>query len=116
MAQGVSYVNMPKPSLMACCLAALMFTVGAFLLAGLMTPLAALLVAAGEIGITLSRTSLPGQDLFYGSLAMISLIVVSIAIALVGPGAFSIDAWMFGRREITIPSTSSHKKAQEAQT
>ena len=115
MVQGMSHVQMPSPSLMACCLAALMFTVGAFLLAGLMTHLAALVVALGEIGITLSRISLPSQDLFYGSLAMISLIVVSIAIAMLGPGAFSLDAWMFGRREITIPSHSSHKKAQEAQ-
>ena len=107
MAQGVGYVQTPNPSLMACCLAALMFTIGVCLLAGLMTPLAALLVALFEIGITLLRTPLPGQDLFYSSVAMISLIVVSIAIVLLGPGAFSLDAWMFGRREITIPSTSN---------
>lgn len=111
MAQGISYLHTPNRSVMAHCVAALMFTVGAFLLAGLMTPLASLLVALGEIGMTLSTIPLPGKDVFHSSLAMISLIVVSIAIVLLGPGAFSLDAWMFGRREITIPSISSHKKA-----
>jgi hypothetical protein len=32
--------------------------------------------------------------------------VMSIAITLLGPGAFSLDAHLFGRREIIIPGAS----------
>ena len=86
--------------------AVLTFTSGALLLAGLMTPLVGVLVATGGIGIALSWVPLPGQDLFDSYLATINLIVLSITIVLLGPGAFSLDARMFGRREITIPSNS----------
>ena len=74
-----------------------------FLLVGLMTPLVAVLVAAGGIGIALSWIPLPGQDVFDSYLAITNLIILPITIALLGPGAFSLDARMFGRREITIP-------------
>jgi uncharacterized membrane protein YphA (DoxX/SURF4 family) len=106
-AQGMGYVQTPNHTLAAWGLAALTFASAAFLLAGLMTPLVALLVAAGGILIALSWIPLPGQDLFDSYPAIINLIVLSIAIALLGPGAFSLDARMFGRREITIPSSST---------
>ena len=84
-------------------MAAVTLAAGAFLLAGLMTPFVAVFVAAGGIGIALSWIPLPSEALFDSYLAIINLIVLSIAIALLGPGAFSLDARMFGRREITIP-------------
>ena len=71
-----------------------------------MTPFVAVLVGLSGIGIAFSWIPLPSQDLFDSYLAVINLIVLSIAIALLGPGAFSLDARMFGRREITIPSNS----------
>ncbi len=104
--QGVAYVQSPNHGLAVWGVAALAFTSGAFLLAGLMTPLVAVLVALSGIGIAFSWIPLPLEDLFNSYLAMINLIVLSIAIALLGPGAFSLDARMFGRREITIPSNS----------
>ena len=79
---------------------------GALLLGGLMTPLAALIVALGGIAISFSVVPLPDQDFFSGNLAIINLIVLALALAALGPGAFSLDAWMFGRREITIPPSS----------
>jgi uncharacterized membrane protein YphA (DoxX/SURF4 family) len=87
-------------------MAAITFAAGAFLLTGLMTPFVAVFVALCGIGIALSYIPLPGEALFDSHLAIINLIVLSIAIALLGPGAFSLDARMFGRREITIPSSS----------
>jgi hypothetical protein len=66
---------------------------GAFLLAGFLTPLAAPVAALGASNIAYSQAK--------WSLA--PAIVVAIAVALLGPGAFSIDARMFGRREIIIP-------------
>ena len=38
-----------------------------------------------------------------GGLLPFYLVVVSLAIALLGPGAFSLDSYLFGRREIVIP-------------
>lgn len=104
-AQGVSYIETQNHTLAAWGMAVLTFASGAFLLAGLMTALVAVLVAAGGIGIALSWIPLPGQDLFDTYREIVNLIVLSIAIALLGPGAFSLDARMFGRREITIPSS-----------
>ena len=62
------------------------------LLIGFMTPLVALLVALMAIAFSLTGLS----DTF-------ELVVLAAAIGLLGPGAFSIDARMFGRREIRIP-------------
>jgi hypothetical protein len=38
-----------------------------------------------------------------GPLAAFNLAAISAALVLLGPGAFSIDARLFGRREIIIP-------------
>jgi uncharacterized membrane protein YphA (DoxX/SURF4 family) len=104
-AQSIGYLQMPNRSLVAWGLAALTFAGGAFLLVGLMTPFVAVLVAAGGIAAGLSWIPLAGQALSDSYPAILNLIVLAIAIALLGPGAFSLDACMFGRREITIPSS-----------
>ncbi len=111
-ALGTNYVRTSNQSLIVWVLAALAFAGGAFLLAGLMTPLIAVLVAGGGIGIALSLIPLPGESLFNSYVAIINLIVLSIAIALLGPGAFSLDARMFGRREITIPSNNNVSRSR----
>ncbi len=36
-------------------------------------------------------------------IAMSMVVVVGVALALTGPGAFSLDSRLFGRREIIIP-------------
>jgi hypothetical protein len=62
-----------------------------------MTPIAA--VAIGLTTAALVSFSFnPGQ-------LVLNVIVLTTVIALIGPGAFSIDARMFGRREILIPHT-----------
>ena len=33
------------------------------------------------------------------------LFVIGVAVALMGPGAFSVDCRLFGRREIVVPRT-----------
>lgn len=99
--------------MVAWCLAVLTFASGAFLLAGLMTPLVAVLVAASGVGMALLWNPLANQDLFDSYLAIGNLIVLPIAIAFLGPGAFSLDARMFGRREITIPSNSNASRPLE---
>ncbi|HSD46754.1 MAG TPA: DoxX family protein [Pyrinomonadaceae bacterium] len=105
-ALGVAYAR-EADSMIAWGLAALTFVGAAFLLVGLMTPLAALVVAAGGIAFAFSFIPSPADTLFDGYVAIINLITLPIAIALLGPGAFSLDARMFGRREITIPSRNA---------
>jgi hypothetical protein len=58
---------------------------------------------SGSLGFAFSSFVLPHLDLFDGKLVFLDMIVISIAIAFLGPGAFSVDALMFGRREISIP-------------
>jgi hypothetical protein len=72
----------------------------ACLLAGFMTPLIAATIAIGGSVLAVS-----------GLLPLpVEVIILAIIIALLGPGAFSLDARMFGRREILFPNTSRSSK------
>lgn len=67
---------------------------GVLLLAGLWTPLAGPLVVAVFAGELLFR-----HDNFYPG---ILLATMGAGLALVGPGAISVDAWIFGLKKIDI--------------
>jgi len=76
---------------------------GLCLLIGLLTPLMSVLVGVASAGNAISWLSPPAGNLFEGKLAALEMIVMAAAIGLLGPGAFSLDARLFGRREIVIP-------------
>jgi uncharacterized membrane protein YphA (DoxX/SURF4 family) len=69
---------------------------GMLLLAGLWTPIAGLLAAMIELCYALSQVG--------DALTHILLITLAIALALVGPGAWSVDARLFGWKRIDIRS------------
>ena len=77
---------------------------GALLLAGFLTPLAAVWVAGA---LALSRASSTSEGFI--SLSALLLLSQCASLALIGPGAWSLDAKLFGRREILIPRQSDHK-------
>ncbi len=77
---------------------------GAFLLVGLLTPVAGALAALASAGVFLSWLPSPTPSTFGPGVAGVLPVVVAAAIALLGPGAISVDAALFGRREITIPA------------
>jgi uncharacterized membrane protein YphA (DoxX/SURF4 family) len=82
---------------------ALLVLSGALLVLGLMTPLAGLLGALCGAGVSLSWLPSPTPNTFDVGLTSLLVVLVAVAIAFLGPGAFSLDAALFGRREITIP-------------
>jgi hypothetical protein len=53
---------------------------------------------------------LPDGELFAGRMASFEMIVMGVAIALLGPGVFSLDARLFGRHEVIIPPASRPPK------
>lgn len=86
---------------------------GALLLIGLMTPLAATVAALSGGGVALSWLPSPTPNVFDAGLTAVLVVLVATAIALLGPGAFSLDAGLFGRREITIPRVPDTLTAEE---
>ncbi len=81
-------------------LATLAFGVGASLMLGFLTQLVAGISALAGAAFYFWHPSwaafLPGQLSF-------DTIIIVTAIAMVGPGAISLDAYFFGRRKIVIP-------------
>lgn len=75
----------------------------ALLLIGLMTPLAGALAALIGVGLATAWLPAPTPNAFEVRLTAVLVVTVATAIALLGPGAFSLDAALFGRREIAIP-------------
>ena len=73
------------------------------LIAGLLTPVVSVLVAIinGVTCVSGLWESLPDSKITGFTTA--SLTVVSLALAFLGPGALSLDARLYGRREIIIP-------------
>ena len=68
---------------------------GVLLLVGLWTPVAGILVAIMEAWIAFS---LPTSAALPAVLA-----VLGASLAMIGPGAWSLDAWLFGRKHIEPP-------------
>lgn len=68
---------------------------------------AAIAGAAAVIAVHFSSLHEERLNLFSSRIACFLAISIAIALVLLGPGAFSIDARRFGRREIVIPPRST---------
>jgi uncharacterized membrane protein YphA (DoxX/SURF4 family) len=67
----------------------------ALLLVGFWTPVAGVLMAAAETYLALSHSHDPWIHIVLGALGA--------SLAMLGPGAWSVDARLFGRKRIRIP-------------
>lgn len=83
--------------------ACLLLASGAGLIIGFLTPLASLLTGLCVLAIALSWLPGPSFGSFCVTLVVLVLVITAIGLALLGPGAFSLDGHLFGRREIVIP-------------
>jgi uncharacterized membrane protein YphA (DoxX/SURF4 family) len=106
-AEGIFYLSGPSnPSLAKWLPGVVLIASGAALAAGFLTPVAGFLVGLCFVGIALSWFPAPSWGMRDGRLLAYGMIITAAAIVLLGPGAFSFDGRLFGRREIVIPPSS----------
>ena len=109
--QGIAYLsdygNAPFSTLAIALFAVLC---GALLVIGLMTPIAATIVFFGIVATAASIVPAASYNLLEPVLSAVYASVKAAALALLGPGSLSLDALMFGRREIVIPGKSNTPK------
>jgi uncharacterized membrane protein YphA (DoxX/SURF4 family) len=81
---------------------------GLAMIVGLFAPLAGLLIVAVGAGVgaavIVQAASLPARHPLNNLPAAVLLTAIALALVLLGPGALSIDSYLFGRREIVIPA------------
>jgi uncharacterized membrane protein YphA (DoxX/SURF4 family) len=101
--QGVVSLRHPsEPDVLMWSGAVLAVVSGLAVLAGFVTPASG--VVAGVTTFAIVATWVPpGTSGFIDRLAALILALDAAVLALLGPGALSMDARLFGRREIVIP-------------
>ena len=80
---------------------------GAALLIGILTRLFSVLIFLAALFIAITLQPAFGNSLTGLHVSVIYVAVIAISIFLSGPGAFSLDARLYGRREIIIPDDST---------
>jgi uncharacterized membrane protein YphA (DoxX/SURF4 family) len=102
--QGFLYLSRgAKPTTGVIPFGVLLAISGICLVIGFLTPIVSILAGVGCVAGEISWFPAPITTLFDGPLVSLEMIVMAVAIALLGPGAFALDARLFGRREIVIP-------------
>jgi uncharacterized membrane protein YphA (DoxX/SURF4 family) len=84
---------------------------GGLLLIGFLTPIVGAVVGVATVAVAFSV--LPGctPNVFDSKPAVVFALTMLLTLIGLGPGAFSVDARVFGRREIIIPPPA-HKSEQ----
>jgi len=98
---GATSLLVQTPALITVAQNVIAAAAGVFLLAGLWTPIMGALAALDQIWIVVSLQS-SGRG---GKWIYIFLAVLSASAAMLGPGAWSIDARLFGRRRFPSDRT-----------
>ena len=98
---AVHLTHMNEPNALMGISGALAVVSGLALVAGFLTPVSG--AVAGLTIMVIATWTPPDTSVLIDRLAALFVVVDAAALALLGPGALSMDARLFGRREITIP-------------
>lgn len=90
--------------------AAALIPSGFCVLIGFVTPAASLVTTISILAISTPWFVSPGERLLDSRGALLEVAIISLSLAMMGPGSFSLDARFFGRREIVIPPRSRPKQ------
>ena len=104
-------VQMQDLRIIAVAMGLLALLSGLALLAGLLTPVVSIVALIIIAGTELSWFPAFNGGIIAGNHLSVDVAVMSAAIFMLGPGAFSVDAVLFGRRRIIIPSASPSQRA-----
>ena len=105
--QGAAYLSDWRGlGFLALAVALLTVASGVLLLVGYLTPFAGVIAGLFCVGSAFSWFPAPNLELFEAKLTAALATVIAVALVCLGPGAFSLDARLFGRREIIIPPSS----------
>ena len=103
MGAGAEVFNRPEPGLLSHLPAAIALLAGALMVIGLATPIAAFVAMLEAAGILFSSVPASGLNPYASKVCCLLVTVSSAAVVLLGPGAFSIDARLFGWHEVILP-------------
>jgi uncharacterized membrane protein YphA (DoxX/SURF4 family) len=101
--QGGVYLATEAPSTpVSWALGLLAIAGGAALLAGFLTPLAGAVAGLATCYVAATWDPSPAPSFYIDRFAAILVLADTVALAMLGPGAHSLDAYLFGRREILV--------------
>lgn len=104
-------VGRHEPGLLTFTVDLLTIASGLLLLIGYLTPFAGILAGLFCVGSTFSWFPAARLELFEAKPTAALGTAIVVALVCLGPGAFSLDARLFGRREIIIPGGSRSSKS-----
>jgi uncharacterized membrane protein YphA (DoxX/SURF4 family) len=106
-AEATCYLRQPAQTPIGALLGLISAAAGALLLVGFVTPIAGIIVGLEGVGAVTSLLPFCATPQFSSGNSPIFAATILITIIILGPGAFSLDARLFGRREIIIPRRST---------
>jgi uncharacterized membrane protein YphA (DoxX/SURF4 family) len=98
-----AFVGPNSHAICAWAIGSLAMAVGAAIFVGFLTPAASAVATVGYLLMGVSPSLMIEANNHISALTAFNLAAISGALVLLGPGAFSFDAHLFGRREIIIP-------------
>jgi uncharacterized membrane protein YphA (DoxX/SURF4 family) len=106
--QSAAYFGIKRESgLLMVAIVSFMGTIGFLLVIGFLTRFVAALAAAVGVSRFFSLFAVSSVGPFVAPTTAMLAVVIALALVCLGPGALSLDARLFGRREIVVPTGPS---------